>query len=117
MNRAGRQTLLLVTFAWAFAALVGESVFAQRTLDSGATEYMIEMRDGVKLATNVFLPKGDGPWPVILTRTPYNKDGGLTLGSDRYSSGGYVYVAQDCRGRLQLRNCILMIPLCPVGSS
>ncbi|MBI3838876.1 MAG: hypothetical protein HY288_13215 [Planctomycetia bacterium] len=36
-------------------------------------EVMVPMRDGVKLATNVFLPAGDGPWPVVLTRTPYNK--------------------------------------------
>ena len=33
------------------------------------------MRDGIKLAANVYLPKGKGPWPVIVTRTPYLKDG------------------------------------------
>ena len=32
----------------------------------------VAMRDGVKLGTNVYLPEGEGPWPVILTRTPYN---------------------------------------------
>lgn len=37
-------------------------------------EEMVEMRDGVKLATNVFVPEGPGPWPVALTRTPYGKD-------------------------------------------
>jgi len=32
------------------------------------------LRDGVKLATDVFLPpKGDGPWPVMLLRTPYSR--------------------------------------------
>jgi hypothetical protein len=34
---------------------------------------MVSMRDGVKLATNIYLPEGDGPWPTVLTRTPYNK--------------------------------------------
>src|SRR5262249_23938549 len=32
---------------------------------------MMPMRDGVKLATDVFIPPGDGPWPVTLLRTPY----------------------------------------------
>jgi len=65
------------------------------------TEYRVPMRDGVKLATDVTLPKGKGPWPVVLTRTPYDKKGGLNIGSDRYRAGGYVYVAQDCRGRFE----------------
>ena len=30
------------------------------------------MRDGVKLATEVYLPSGNGRFPVILQRTPYN---------------------------------------------
>lgn len=32
-------------------------------------EVMVPMRDGVKLATNIYLPAGEGPWPVVLTRT------------------------------------------------
>ena len=34
---------------------------------------LVAMRDGVKLATDVYLPDGDGPWPVIFLRFPYNK--------------------------------------------
>ena len=37
-------------------------------------EEMVPMRDGVKLGTSIYLPSGDGPWPVVLTRTPYSKD-------------------------------------------
>ncbi|HKF54712.1 MAG TPA: CocE/NonD family hydrolase, partial [Blastocatellia bacterium] len=37
-------------------------------------EQMVPMRDGVKLGTNIYLPEGQGPWPVVLERTPYNKD-------------------------------------------
>jgi len=33
-------------------------------------EVFTAMRDGTKLASNVFLPDGKGPWPVVLTRTP-----------------------------------------------
>ena len=59
---------------------------------------MVEMRDGVKLATDVFLPQGDGPWPVMLLRTPYNKDG-LAEHAAEATVMGYAWVAQDMRGR------------------
>ena len=32
------------------------------------------MRDGVKLATDVYRPEREGKWPVLLTRHPYDKD-------------------------------------------
>jgi predicted acyl esterase len=68
---------------------------------AGATEHMVPMRDGVKLATNVFLPEGEGPWPAIVTRTPYGKDGRFGEGSARYTASGYAYVAQDTRGQFR----------------
>ena len=71
-------------------------------VDSAArhTEYMVKMRDGVKLATSVYLPVGDGPWPAIVTRTPYNKEryGGQ---SDKYTKAQYVFVTQDSRGKFK----------------
>ncbi|NUQ01243.1 MAG: CocE/NonD family hydrolase [Armatimonadetes bacterium] len=58
----------------------------------------VPMRDGVHLATDIYLPEeGDGPWPVILTRTPYNKAGRGDLA--RFTTQGYAAVAQDSRGR------------------
>ncbi len=62
------------------------------------TTEMVAMRDGVKLATDVYLPEGAGPWPVVLTRTPYNK---APMGAQfkQWTSNGYAYVVQDCRGR------------------
>ncbi|MFN5360237.1 MAG: CocE/NonD family hydrolase, partial [Bacteroidota bacterium] len=33
---------------------------------------MIPMRDGVRLATDIYRPKGNGKHPLILSRTPYN---------------------------------------------
>lgn len=63
------------------------------------TEIMVPMRDGVKLATDVMLPKGEGPWPVILMRTPYNKRGDFSMMKDRYLGADYAYVVQDCRGK------------------
>ena len=64
-------------------------------------EVMVPMRDGVKLATNVFLPEGDGPWPVVLSRTPYNKGPAKSRAAREkpYTDQGYARVVQDCRGR------------------
>ncbi len=64
-------------------------------------EVMVPMRDGVKLATNVFLPEGEGPWPVVLSRTPYNKGKAedREKGEKQYLENGYARVVQDCRGR------------------
>jgi predicted acyl esterase len=64
-----------------------------------ATEYMVAMRDNVKLATDVYLPEGKGPWPVVLLRTPYNK--GLRGQATPWVAEGYAVVMQDCRGRFK----------------
>jgi uncharacterized protein len=54
--------------------------------------------DGVELATDVFLPDGDGPWPGILTRIPYSRKNGLANGR-RFTDRGYAYAIQDVRGK------------------
>jgi hypothetical protein len=61
------------------------------------------MRDGVRLACDIYRPGNngaaiDGKFPVILQRTPYNK-GSLARSIPYYVSRGYVFVAQDVRGR------------------
>jgi uncharacterized protein len=61
---------------------------------------MVAMRDGIKLATDIYLPEGAGPWPVILMRTPYNK-GPLGLTNKQWTGNGYAFVVQDCRGRFK----------------
>ena len=67
------------------------------------TGVMVPMRDGTRLATDLYLPGRDGQiavgrHPVIMTRTPYNKDGSGSMGK-YYAARGYVFVAQDTRGR------------------
>src|SRR5579863_3797284 len=65
-------------------------------------EEMVAMRDGVRLATSVYLPPGEGPWPVLLTRTPYGKDvmyGAAT--HKQFLEHGYVRVVQDVRGKFK----------------
>ncbi len=65
-----------------------------------AGEHMVAMKDGVRLATSVWLPQGSPGqrWPVILIRTPYGRKG-LAAEEMRYVQRGYALVAQDVRGR------------------
>ncbi|WP_409598284.1 CocE/NonD family hydrolase [Paracoccus hibiscisoli] len=74
---------------------------------------MVVMRDGVRLATDIHMPDGPGPWPVILERTPYDRQGvsGSEVALDRpdpltraelgriMARRGYAVVMQDVRGR------------------
>lgn len=62
-------------------------------------DVMVVMRDGTKLAANVFRPKADGRYPVILTRSPYGKPDENWGDAKRYVAAGYALVVQDCRGR------------------
>lgn len=63
------------------------------------TDVRIPLRDGVELSANIFLPKEQGKFPVILMRSPYGK-GDEKLGDGLFYAGrGYVYVSQDCRGK------------------
>lgn len=59
----------------------------------------IPMRDGVQLSAHVFLPKAEGRFPVLLTRTPYGKGGLLSPGARSVAAHGCVSINQDCRGR------------------
>lgn len=64
--------------------------------------FMVPMRDEIRLSTDVYLPEGDGPWPVILMRTPYGKAGFpmfMQYMNRIFSRYGYAVVAQDSRGR------------------
>jgi putative CocE/NonD family hydrolase len=58
----------------------------------------VKMRDGVTLYADVYRPKDDGKYPVLLQRTPYNKDGDREFGL-RAAARGYVVIIQDVRGR------------------
>ncbi len=65
------------------------------------------MRDGVRLATDIFRPKTDKPVPVIFSKTPYNFNswGNGEMNTRTYQaaleavSRGYAYVVQNERGR------------------
>ena len=71
---------------------------------ASATEYMVPMRDGVLIATDVYLPDGEGPWPSVLVRLPYDKDSRYVF-FDRiakvFTLRGYAVVVQDVRGKFR----------------
>ena len=63
---------------------------------------MVPMRDGVRLATDIYRPGRngvalEGKFPVILERTPYDKEQSGYLAD--YVQDGYIVVSQDVRGR------------------
>ncbi|MBI4219717.1 MAG: CocE/NonD family hydrolase [Chloroflexi bacterium] len=66
-------------------------------------ELVTPMRDGTKLRADLYLPKGSGPWPTLLERTPYNKESSVEVATvkspDYYARRGYAVVIQDVRGR------------------
>lgn len=69
----------------------------------------VPMRDGVRLDTNIYLPKGKGPYPTVLIRSPYPMDpilemrsqGGFMLGGilPMLLDNDYAVVFQNERGR------------------
>ena len=62
------------------------------------------MRDGITSATDLYIPEGDGPFPVLLDRTPYDKSSFQSqhvagLEFVRALDAGFAVVVQDTRGR------------------
>jgi putative CocE/NonD family hydrolase len=65
---------------------------------------MVPMRDGVRLATDVYRLDNAAPAPVLLARTPYDKERavastGVPFDIMRAVQAGYTVVIQDVRGR------------------
>ena len=73
-----------------------------KALTESDTMVMVPMRDGVRLATDVYLPKGDGPFPVVFVKTPYNFNkiaGASLMAGVEAIERGYALVVQNERGR------------------
>ena len=58
----------------------------------------VKMRDGVILRADIYRPAADGKFPVLLQRTPYNKDDGFDFGLKAVPRG-FVVIFEDVRGR------------------
>lgn len=93
-GKAAPAILLLLTVANASPG--------QQAQAPGLTTCMVAMRDGVKLATDVYLPgDGKGKYPVIVARTPYGKSQGGSAIAALARLRGYALVVQDLRGRFK----------------
>jgi hypothetical protein len=65
---------------------------------------MVQMRDGARLATDVYMPGGDGPFPAVLVRLPYDKNGRycfMPYVARHVVARGYAFVPQDVRGKFR----------------
>jgi uncharacterized protein len=81
-------------------------------------EAMIPVRDGIKLHTEIYIPKNAStPLPILFERTPYgisspNSSGGYSSMLGRYNemiSEGYIFVFQDIRGRYASQGKFVML--------
>jgi len=66
------------------------------------SDVMVRARDGIGLATDVYLPDGPGPFPTVLTRLPYGKTEAycaMPVVADLWNRRGYAAVVQDVRGK------------------
>jgi hypothetical protein len=82
--------------------------------DYQRTEAMIPVRDGVKLHAVILQPADiKTPLPFLIQRTPYGVDGTsrATFSASRpeLARAGYIYVAEDIRGRYQSEGKFVMM--------
>jgi hypothetical protein len=109
-RRLGRAALaiaallaLLLAGAWGLRHEIGRRAVGLppfRHALGGTQEISLPMRDGVALATTVVRPAGPGPFPTLLTRSPYpDLRRPLSLQCEVYARYGYACVLQDARGR------------------
>jgi uncharacterized protein len=105
-NRKPKFGTVFSLSAWLVVVSASLPLRAQSQPSYGVSEtknVMITMRDGIKLAADIYRPTQngqlmDGKFPVILSRTPYNKDDAAQVASS-FVPHGYVVVLQDVRGR------------------
>lgn len=103
--------VIALTFCLCTPALGGESSFKNwREMESKLVEKSIRrqwvpMRDGIRLDTNIFLPKhGEAPYPTVLIRSPYPDEKSLDRLATKslyetFLKKGYALVFQNERGR------------------
>lgn len=104
-----RSTLAL---ALTFTALVATGAQQPDTTRFERRNVMIPMRDGVKLNTEIFVPRGATErLPILYKRTPYSVPTRIT-GSEtsikELADDGYVFVWQDIRGRYKSEGTFVM---------
>jgi putative CocE/NonD family hydrolase len=90
-----RIPLLAAVAVLLLPSALGAQTAANVLVDRGVA---MKTRDGVTLRADVYRPAAEGTYPVLLTRTPYDKNGGAAFGQTG-ALRGYIVVVQDVRGR------------------
>src|SRR6266699_3208700 len=96
-NRAWSAFEWVALGVWLFAPAVMGAENYEVTVERNVAA---KMRDGVTLRADIYRPKADGKYPVLLVRTPYDKTGTMHFGL-KAAARGYVVIAQDVRGRFE----------------
>jgi putative CocE/NonD family hydrolase len=89
------RVLIVLATLCSFALLAQAADQYAVTYERNAT---VTMRDGVKLKADIYRPIADGKFPVLLQRTPYNKDNEVDFGL-KAAQRGFVVIVEDVRGR------------------
>ena len=105
---------IIIQFVLAYFFISNFNLQAQNTVLQELEEIaiidqkvMMPMRDGIRLATDIYRPKTDKKVPIIFSKTPYNfnswGDGKERTGTAKRAleavKRGYAYVVQNERGR------------------
>jgi putative CocE/NonD family hydrolase len=98
-----KKSLCLLAFAFILSpsAVLGQPAASAVRTAAGITiekNAVMKTRDGITLHADIYRPAADGSYPVLLTRTPYNKDAFAAFGQKAVARG-FMVVVQDVRGR------------------
>lgn len=106
MKKVFAASLVLLLYSYSFCQ---ESTILDQLNEVAIIDQkvMMPMRDGVRLATDIYRPKTDAKVPIIFSKTPYNfnswGDGEMRTRTYQRAyeavSRGYAYVVQNERGR------------------
>ena len=97
MNVIRPRTLWIVSTALHFLASLAHAANPPYAV-TYERNVVVSMRDGVTLRADIYRPDADGKFPVLLQRTPYDKNNGVEFGL-KAAPQGYVVIIQDTRGR------------------
>ncbi|MDG2109119.1 MAG: CocE/NonD family hydrolase [Flavobacteriaceae bacterium] len=101
--------LALIIFIFSTKTTLAQNSIKEKILEIATIEekVMMPMRDGIRLATDIYIPKTGKKVPIIFSRTPYNFNSWVdgkeqTRTMERAYEAlkrGYAYVVQNERGR------------------
>jgi putative CocE/NonD family hydrolase len=83
---------------WMSTTVAVPESWGQATEISVEHNVAMKTRDGVTLRADIYRPAGDATYPVLLQRTPYDKNNAATFARTA-AARGYMVVVQDVRGR------------------